>query len=254
MNQLCYNLHMEMHKLTSDQLNLLKALVSMDSRSAANVGVDAGMSRSALVNFITGARPISGSSLNKLLSSLNLTKNWKLDPHMVHIWQVGADVSPLAIAVNQLFKHPNVVYLTKTLTDDENDAYTGFFLIHDHNESFEHGRPTLPFVIVDRDKYRLGKGTKATVNPAEAQPITNNLFANPINSSNLKVVSNRVYPPEQFETVKSLVEKGITFDDVNELIGNVKTSWVTIVKVAIELGLTPDDVMEMLYRYAAAKN
>lgn len=245
---------MEMHKLTSDQLNLLKSLVSMDSRSAANIGKDAAISRSALVNFVTGIRPIAGSSLNALLSSLNLTKNWKLDPHLVHVWQVGADVSSLVIAVNQLFKQPNVIYLTKTLTDDENDAYRGFFLIYDRNESFEHGRPTLPYVIVDRDKYRLGKGTKATVNPSDAQPITNNLFLNAVKSSDLKIVSNRVYPPDQLETVRSLVEKGITFDDVNELIGNVKTSWDTIVKVAIELGLTPDDVMEMLYRFAKAKN
>lgn len=245
---------METHKLLESQRELLKALVSMDTRSSGEIADAAGISRSALVNAINGIRPIAAQGLNGLFKSLNLTKSWRLDPHMVHIWQVGADVEPLIIAVNQLFRQPAIVPLTRTLTDDDNDAYKGYFLIYDRNNSFEHGRPTLPYVIVDRDKYRLGKGTKATVNPAMALPINEKLFNNTDLSVDSKIVSNRVFPADQIDIVKALIEKGITFDDVNELIGNVKTSWVTIVKVAIELGLTPDDVMEMLHRYAQAKN
>lgn len=245
---------METHKLLENQRELLKALVSMDHRSAGEIAEAAGISRPTLVNALNGIRPIAGEGLDNIFKSLNLTKSWKLDPHMVHVWQVGADVNHLVTAVNQLFKNPVVVPLTRTLMDNENDAYRGFFLIYDLNNSFEHGRPNLPYVIVNRDKYRLGKGTKATVNPIDALPIMEGLFANASVSSKPKIVSHRVFPPEQIDIVMSLVEKGVTFDDVNKLIGNVKTTWDTIVNNAVALGLTPDDVNEMLYRYAKAKN
>lgn len=233
---------MHSQKLLENQRELLKSLLSLNGKSAGKLSLDAGINRSTMINAVAGIRPISGDSLNALITCLGLTKSWTLEPSKLHYWKVGAATGDLTLAINNLVKLPSIWPLSQFISDKTDEAYTGFFLICGRSELFKHGHPTMPYIVINRDKFRLGKGVEAKVAPENALPISPDLFKN----AEWGRVSVKIWPPTQYDFIKSKIEQNLSIDYVNRLIEHQPTSWDSAIESAMSLGLSPDDLLAVI--------
>lgn len=236
---------MQNQKLPQDRRLLLKSLLGLNWKSAVQLSLDAGINRSAINSAISGERPISGDSLNAVISTLGLTKSWSLESSRLHYWKVGADTSDLSLAVNALVNFPAIWPLTQFISDNTNEAYTGFFLICSRDERFKHGHPAMPYIIINRDKFRLGKGVEATVAPENALPISPKLFKN----AEWGRASVKFYPPTQYDFIKSTIDQNLNVNYVNKLIEHKPSTWESVIETAISLGLSSDDLLEVINNF-----
>ena len=229
-------------KIAGRPLAMLKALVSCDPRNTGKIAIAAGISRTFLINSVNGDRNISGEKLDRVLEALHLTSSWELKPNHIHVWSICADVVPLVIAVNELIPYPTIWPLTKTLNDDDKTAYRGFFLICSRNPNENDGIALPPFIIVDRDRYRLGRGNEVIVKPEDAKPITPELFQNgtwSLNKDSTLNLGNSLFD------VNNIAHYGINKDAVMSLINHKPTRWDDVIRVATECGITPQDTLNM---------
>ena len=234
---------MKSKKIDDKRLAMLKALVSCDPRNTGKIAEVAGISRPFLINAVNGERNVSGEKLDRILDALNLTSYWELKPDQVHVWSVCADIEPLVIAVNALVPYPTIWPLTKTLNDDDNTAYRGFFLICSRNPNVEAGTPVAPYIIIDRDRYRLGRGNQISVKPEDAKPITPDLFYDgswSVDNNATLNASNRL------AEVDNAALYGFKIDYVMSLINHKPATWESVIQVATECGITPQDILNML--------
>lgn len=234
---------MKSKKIDDRRLAMLKALISCDPRHTGKIAEAAGISRPFLINTVNGDRNVSGEKLDRILDVLNLTSYWGLKPDQVHVWSVCADIEPLVIAVNALVPYPTIWPLTKSLNDDDRKAYRGFFLICSRDPDIEDGTPVAPYIIIDRDPYRLGRGNQISVKPDEAKPITPDLFNDGSWTLNNNATLNS---GNRLAEIDNAAQYGLKIDYVMSLIHHKPATWETVIRVATESGITPQDILNML--------
>lgn len=163
---------MHLSKIPDNQRSILKALLSVDNRIAAEIAFAAGTSRPTVVNTIAGSRGISNEFLSRIISVLGLTPAWRLDPGRVHLWKVGPDTSAIVEVVNTLYESARIWDLNY---GRDTDNSIGYYLISEGDSNIQHAPP---YAFVFRDRFLTGRGIRRTVEPKDARPFTDELFEN----------------------------------------------------------------------------
>lgn len=241
-----------MKKLTGNQRLILRSLVYLSTKKAGQIAEEANLGRPVVMNAIAGERPISGEALSALMKSLGLTDNWRLDETVVHIWHVGADIQPFlnviaTIGLNSIWP------LSRGLSHDDNEPYTGYFVISGRKPELKHGYPYPPYILIYRDRFTLGRGVKQTVAPIDAKPISPKVLPN----SEWGPASISVLSPNQINDNNAKLReaffglKVFKPDDIANILNLKLTSnatWDQVISTATSRGLSPDDLLRMISR------
>ena len=241
-----------MDKLTESQRRTLRSLVYLSTKTAGQIAVESGLSRTVVMNAIAGERPISGEALSRLMKSLGLTDNWRLDETTVHMWRVGADIQPFLDVIEKIGL-TSIWPLSRGFSHDDEEPYTGYFIITSRKPDLMHGHPYPPYILIYRDRFSLGRGVKQTVAPINAKAISPNFLPN----SEWGTAAIRMLSPIQInETNAKLKEaftgvKVFTSDDIANLLQlklHSVNTWDQVISMATSRGFSPDELLRIISR------
>ncbi len=89
-----------LHRLTPHECLIIHSLLQLDTRSTIGVAESASVAKADMLNAIAGERSIASDKLHRIMQTLGLNENWKLQRSRAHYWRALADLTPLVTVMD----------------------------------------------------------------------------------------------------------------------------------------------------------
>jgi hypothetical protein len=217
-------------------INLLQALVQMSPYVPARIAAMSGLDRPSLLAALAGRRSLSRLKVPKLLRALGLLHG-VLDPGIVHVWVVGVDISPLQLAIEQLF--PEGAVLVALLREDWRGV--------DVHRPYDEGLFVLSSGSVQVLVKRMGLGLELPIAP----PVNPEVLKGVIwRGGSLGGESFVTLPKEVFD--KWLCADRVDMDEFSHVLRIKKpVDWEQLTTYATSCGLTAEKLMQVVETIAS---